>query len=142
MFDSTPDLSHTDQMSEIIRYVHISDGKVEVKEVFLCFFPLKGKKAADLTSEILKVLGKDGLDIMMCRSQGYDNAATMAGIHGGVQALIKKTTRRHFSVVVLIIPSTFAVSIHLPKMCILLVSLESSMHCIPSLLHPHIVGKF
>ena len=41
MFDSTPDLSHTDQMSEIIRYVHISDGKVEVKEVFLCFFHLR-----------------------------------------------------------------------------------------------------
>ena len=44
MFDNTPDLSHTDQMSEIIRYVHISDGKVEVKEVFLCFFPLKENK--------------------------------------------------------------------------------------------------
>ena len=43
-----------------------------------------------MTSEILKVLEKDGLDIMMCRSQGYDNAATMAGIHGGVQALIKE----------------------------------------------------
>ena len=25
----------------------------------------------------------------MCRSQGYDNAANMAGIHGGVQAIIK-----------------------------------------------------
>ena len=94
MFDSTPDLSHTDQMSEIIRYVHISDGKVEVKEVFLCFFPLKGKKDADLTSEILKILEKDGLDIMMCRSQGYDNAATMAGIHGGVQALIKEKNKK------------------------------------------------
>ena len=44
MFDSTPDISHTDQMSEVIRYVKIHNGKVEVKEVFLGFFPLSGKK--------------------------------------------------------------------------------------------------
>ena len=45
MFDSTPDISHTDQMSEVIRYVKIHSGKVEVREVFLGFFPLRGKKS-------------------------------------------------------------------------------------------------
>ncbi|XP_040275768.1 zinc finger MYM-type protein 1-like [Bufo bufo] len=94
MFDSTPDVSHTDQMSEVIRYVHITNRKVEVKEVFLGFFPLKGKKAADLSSDILQKLESDGLDIMMCRSQGYDNAATMAGIHGGVQSILKGKNRK------------------------------------------------
>ncbi|XP_061469367.1 zinc finger MYM-type protein 1-like [Rhineura floridana] len=94
MFDSTPDISHTDQMSEVIRYVKISNRKVEVKEVFLGFFPLKGKKAADLSSDILKSLESDGLDIMMCRTQGYDNAATMAGIHGGVQAILKGKNKK------------------------------------------------
>lgn len=96
MFDSTPDISHTDQMSEVIRYVMISDKKVEVKEAFLGFFPLKGmgKTAADLSSDILKKLESDGLDIMMCRSQGYDNSATMAGIHGGVQAILKRKNRK------------------------------------------------
>ncbi|KAM9311655.1 zinc finger MYM-type protein 1-like [Gastrophryne carolinensis] len=93
MFDSTPDVSHTDQMSEVIRYVHITR-KVEVKEVFLGFFPLKGKKATDLSSDILKKLESDGLDIMMCRSQGYDNAATMAGIHGGVQSILMEKNRK------------------------------------------------
>lgn len=44
MFDSTPDVSHVDQMSEVIRYVKINNRKVEVKEVFLGFFPLQGKK--------------------------------------------------------------------------------------------------
>lgn len=96
IFDSTPDISHTDQMSEVIRYVKIHNGKVEVREVFLGFFPLKGKKAADLSSEILKSLESDGLDIMMCRAQGYDNAATMAGIHGGVQAILKKEQESYF----------------------------------------------
>ncbi|XP_053569321.1 LOW QUALITY PROTEIN: zinc finger MYM-type protein 1-like [Bombina bombina] len=94
MFDSTPDISHTDQMSEVIRYVKISNRKVEVKEVFLGFFPLKGKKAADLSSEILKKMESDGLDIMMCRAQGYDNAATMAGKHGGVQSILKEKNKK------------------------------------------------
>ncbi|XP_018396700.1 PREDICTED: uncharacterized protein LOC108774922, partial [Cyphomyrmex costatus] len=89
MFDSTPDISHIDQMSEVIRYVKIENRKVDVKEVFLGFFPLKGKKASDLSEEILEKLKTDDLDIMMCRSQGYDNAAVMSGVHGGVQSIIK-----------------------------------------------------
>lgn len=94
MFDSTPDISHVDQMSEIIRYVKIANRKVEVKEVFLGFFPLHGKKASDLSAEILEKLENDGLDINMCRSQGYDNAAVMSGIHGGVQAIIKEKNKK------------------------------------------------
>lgn len=81
-------------MSEVIRYVKAGNRKVKIKEVFLKFFPLKGKKAADLASEILQSLERDGLDIVMCRSQGYDNAANMAGIHGGVQAIIKAKNKK------------------------------------------------
>nr|XP_033788702.1 zinc finger MYM-type protein 1-like [Geotrypetes seraphini] len=90
LFDSTPDVSHTDQMCEVIRYVYIEDDNVEIKESFLGFFPISGKSAAELTEQILKQLDSDGLDINLCRDQGYDNAATMAGIHGGVQAKIKE----------------------------------------------------
>lgn len=50
MFDSTPDISHTDQMSEVTKYVKINNRKLEVNEVFLKCFPLKGKKAVDLSS--------------------------------------------------------------------------------------------
>lgn len=88
LFDSTPDVSHSDQMSEVIRYVHIEMGKVEIRESFLGFFSLSGKKAHDITQEILETIEQDGLDIQMCRSQGYDNASTMAGVHTGVQARI------------------------------------------------------
>ena len=66
IFDSTPDISHIDQMSEIIRSVHIENKKVEIKESFLGFFQLTGKKADDITKDILKVIEEDGLDIM-CR---------------------------------------------------------------------------
>ncbi|CAH2274965.1 zinc finger MYM-type 1-like [Pelobates cultripes] len=91
LYDSTPDVSHTDQMCEVIRYVHIEGDHVNVKESFLGFFPVAEKTAAaELTENILQHLEEDGLDISLCRGQGYDNAATMAGIHGGVQAKIKE----------------------------------------------------
>ncbi|CAH2276007.1 Zinc finger MYM-type 1 [Pelobates cultripes] len=77
-------------MCEVIRYVHIEGDHVEVKESFLGFFPVAEKTAAELTENILYQLQEDGLDISLCRGQGYDNAATMAGIHGGVQAKIKE----------------------------------------------------
>ena len=90
IFGRSPYSSRVDQMSEIIRYVSIANRKVEVKEVFLGFFELKGKKADDLSQEILKQLKKDGLDINLCRGQGYDNASVMSGIYGGVQQKIKE----------------------------------------------------
>ncbi|CAH2327032.1 zinc finger MYM-type 1-like [Pelobates cultripes] len=90
LFYSTPDVSHTDQMCEVIRYVHIEGDNVEVKESFLGLFPVAEKTAAELTENILQHLEEDGLDISLCCGQGYDNAATMAGIHGGVQAKIKE----------------------------------------------------
>ncbi|XP_040286004.1 zinc finger MYM-type protein 1-like [Bufo bufo] len=90
LFDSTPDMSHIDQMCEVIRYVHIEGNKVEVRESFLRFLPIAGKTAAALTGNILQHLESDGLDINLCRGQGYDNAATMAGIHGGVQSNIRE----------------------------------------------------
>ena len=39
MWDSTPDIGHEEQVSEILRYVHIDENrKVEIKELFLGFF--------------------------------------------------------------------------------------------------------
>ncbi|GBP02744.1 hypothetical protein EVAR_72888_1 [Eumeta japonica] len=54
------------------------------------FLPIAGKTAVELTENILTQLEGDNLDIHLCRAQGYDNAATMAGVHGGVQAIIKE----------------------------------------------------
>ncbi|CAN7983404.1 unnamed protein product, partial [Ixodes hexagonus] len=93
MFDSTPDISHCDQMAEAIRYVKIGNRKVAVKEVFLGFFLLKGKTASDLASAVLQCLERDGLDITMCRSQGYNNAAN-GWYAGGVQAIIKGKNKK------------------------------------------------
>ena len=41
LLDSTPDISHTDQMTFIVRYVKIdSNNEVQIKEFFPNFFPL------------------------------------------------------------------------------------------------------
>ena len=90
IFDSTPDVSRTDQMSQVIRYVHIEGDVVEVRESFLGFFSISKKTASEMTKSILQQLEKDGLDIKFCRAQGYDNAASMSGVHGGVQQKIRE----------------------------------------------------
>ena len=91
IFDSTPDISHQDQLSQTIRYVKIDDqGKVEVKESFLDFIIIRGKTAEALTTVILDKLSRDGLQIENCRGQAYDNASVMAGVRTGVQQRIKE----------------------------------------------------
>lgn len=87
MLDSTPDVAHIDQMSEMIRYVHIENGKIEVRLSFLGFISLTGQKVCNNTEYIVNAL-KHGLDLPLCRSKGYDNEPTMVGYYSDVQARI------------------------------------------------------
>ena len=52
MCDSTPDISHTDQMTLVVRYVTIKNSIAQVKESFLTFSPLSGKTAAKISQFI------------------------------------------------------------------------------------------
>ncbi|XP_031329299.1 zinc finger MYM-type protein 1-like [Photinus pyralis] len=88
IFDSTPDISRLDQTSQVLRYVVVEGDHVSVEESFIEFIDTKDKHAADIASMILEKLKSDGLDIMNCRGQGYDNAAVMKGQHSGVQKRI------------------------------------------------------
>ena len=87
--DSTPDISHTDQMTLIVRYVTIKNSIAHVKESFLTFLPLNGKTAAEISQYILDKLELNNSDVMMSKRQGCDNAATISGIHAKVQETIK-----------------------------------------------------
>lgn len=84
--DSTPDIAHVDQLTVIIRYVRDNG---EIVERFLEFLPNIGHKAKDIENALLKSLEVNGLDIMNCRGQSYDNASNMSGIYSGLQARIK-----------------------------------------------------
>ena len=94
IFDSTPDISHKDQLSQVIRYVKMDYNDVEVEESFLRFIEMKGKTAEQITEQILKQLEEDGLQIQDCGGQAFDNAAVMAGHRSGVQKRIVDTNPR------------------------------------------------
>jgi hypothetical protein len=82
--DSTPDVSHTDQLVFCIRYVQ-NKGPVER---FLHFIPIEqhtSKYLADIVTDFLK---KKHINIMDCRGQSYDNASNMSGCYSGLQTRI------------------------------------------------------
>ncbi|XP_065664826.1 zinc finger MYM-type protein 1-like [Hydra vulgaris] len=84
--DSTPDITHIDQFSFIIRYV-LPNG--EPVERFIGFIDDAGHKTESLTDAIFSILKKYNLNVCFLRGQSYDNAKNMSGIYSGVQARIK-----------------------------------------------------
>ena len=75
MLDSTLDIGHEKQVSEILHYVHIDENrKVKIKEVFLGFFQIDKKDAGSLVNKILQKLEQDKISIIDCRGQTYDKA--------------------------------------------------------------------
>lgn len=83
--DCTPDISHTEQLSLTIRYVDLSEEKIEVRETFFGFVPIHDATGKGLSKKILSELEQNDLDIQNCRGQGYDNGANMKGKDNGVQ---------------------------------------------------------
>ena len=87
--DSTPDLSHTDQLAIILRYT--SQGKVF--ERFLSFIPIDSHTGKNLFNTIHLFLEENGLSMKNCRGQSYDNAANMSGKYNGLQARVKEINK-------------------------------------------------
>ena len=73
--DSTPDVSHTDQLTIIVCYV-LDSGPIERFLKFLQLTSHKGKDVADL---VLEVLNKSNINVINCIGQSYDNASNMSG---------------------------------------------------------------
>lgn len=85
--DSTPDVTHVDQLALIIRYVLKKSG--EPVERFLEFIPLHGHTAEHMEETLKSELKELDIDLMDCRGQSYDNASNMAGKYSRLQARIK-----------------------------------------------------
>jgi len=90
LLDITPDVSHTNQMAFVVRYVKVEGSETQIKESFLNFLPLHGKTAEEITNSILNDPHENDLDVMMCKGQVYDNASTMSGINSATQCKIKE----------------------------------------------------
>lgn len=83
--DSTPDISHVDQLPFIVRYVLPSG---VVVERFLKLIDNPGHKGEDMFEVVLETLAVFDIDIMFMRGQSYDNAANMRGIYNGLKSHI------------------------------------------------------
>uniref|UniRef100_A0A3Q1FCV8 TTF-type domain-containing protein n=1 Tax=Acanthochromis polyacanthus TaxID=80966 RepID=A0A3Q1FCV8_9TELE len=93
ILDCTPDLSHTEQMSIVVRIVTTAV-KPEIKEHFLGFVIAPDSMGQCLSKLILDRLQELNLSFQDCRGQSYDNGANMRGKNKGVQArLLAKNPR-------------------------------------------------
>ncbi len=85
ILDCTPDISHTEQLSVVIRVVSLME-KPHIREHFMGFSEAEESTGQHLASMILTRLEELGIPFEDCRGQSYDNGANMKGKNKGVQA--------------------------------------------------------
>lgn len=100
ILDCTPDVSHTEQLSVILRFVLLNEltKKIEIREHFIEFCPITDSTGAGLCNYVTDLLLKLNLSIHDLRGQGYDNGANMRGIHSGLQTRILNINPRAYFV--------------------------------------------
>ena len=81
LVDETKDVSKTEQLSIVVRYLHNDD----IYESFLGFTPADGLDANSLFIKIKETLSSRKIDKNKCIGQCYDGAAVMSGSTAGVQ---------------------------------------------------------
>lgn len=78
IFDCTPDVSHNEQLSVIVRIVTQEDAP-QIKEHFLGFLVAEESTGESLSALILKRLEELNIPFEDCRGQYCDNGANMKG---------------------------------------------------------------
>ncbi|XP_047123044.1 zinc finger MYM-type protein 1-like [Hydra vulgaris] len=102
ILDCTPDNSHTEQMTIIIRFVDLEsptshDGDlVKIKEHVLGFIPVEKSTGGFLAKTLIEQLENFNLPIENLRGQGYDKGSNMKGKENGVQRKILDINPRAF----------------------------------------------
>lgn len=65
------------------------DSTLEVRKEFLGFVEAESPKAAVLAEKFMTTQAEFRIETCKMRAQGYKGAANMAGVHTGVQAIIR-----------------------------------------------------
>ena len=86
MADETPDASHKEQLSVIVRYVY----QAEIEERLLALRIVDDTTSETLFETICDVLQSNEIDASKIRAQCYDGAANVSGIRTGLQARVKE----------------------------------------------------
>ncbi|GBM27349.1 Zinc finger MYM-type protein 1 [Araneus ventricosus] len=85
--DSTPDVTHIDQLTFILRFV---DEIGDIKERCFGFMPIESHDSAYLENVVLENLRNYSIELKICRCQTFDNASNMSGRYTGLQAKLKE----------------------------------------------------
>ena len=90
MADECTDKSVKEQLSICLRFVEFENGKVKIREDFLCFVEPDNVKGETIARLLLETLEREGINVEKMRAQGYDGASNMSGKFRGVQAIVKE----------------------------------------------------
>ncbi|KAI6653462.1 hypothetical protein LOD99_3681 [Oopsacas minuta] len=85
MVAATPDASHIEQTTFVLRYLIRENESYMDQERFLAYVDCWQKTGIEIAKLILETLEGYGMPISDYRGQGYDNAANMSGKHNGAQ---------------------------------------------------------
>lgn len=85
--DEVTDVSCSQQLAVVIRYVNTFGGVRERLLEYICMESITGKSISDTLAH---TLAKHGLSVENCRAQTYDGAGNLSGEFKGCQAYIRK----------------------------------------------------